>query len=147
VREIVNAVFYLARSGCAWRMLPHDYPPWKTVSYYFYTWRDAGVWERLHHIQGLRPPAQAVDRRADDRLVRPVPAAREGLRAQPGQQRGVDLHRHDPPHEPPAGARPRSRQPPAPTAAPPGGTRYAANLDALSDVGGRRVSGSPPTGN
>ena len=47
-REIVNAVFYLARSGCTWRMLPHDFPPWKTVSYYFYTWRDAGVWEKLH---------------------------------------------------------------------------------------------------
>ena len=29
-------------------MLPHDFPPWKTVSYYFYTWRDRGVWERLH---------------------------------------------------------------------------------------------------
>ena len=44
VREIVNAVLYLARGGCAWRMLPHDFPPWKTVSYYFYTWRDRGVW-------------------------------------------------------------------------------------------------------
>ena len=42
LREIVNAVLYLARGGCAWRMLPHDFPPWKTVSYYFYTWRDAG---------------------------------------------------------------------------------------------------------
>ena len=50
VQEVVNAVFYLARSGCAWRMLPHDFPPWKTVSYYFYTWRDAGVWERLHDV-------------------------------------------------------------------------------------------------
>ncbi len=50
VREIVQAIFYLARSGCAWRMLPHDFPPWKTVSYYFYTWRDLGVWERLHDI-------------------------------------------------------------------------------------------------
>ena len=48
VREIVNAVLYLARSGCSWRMLPHDFPPWKTVSYYFYTWRDSGVWERVH---------------------------------------------------------------------------------------------------
>jgi putative transposase len=48
VREIVNAVFYLARSGCAWRMLPHDFPPWKAVSYYFYTWRDNGTWERVH---------------------------------------------------------------------------------------------------
>ena len=48
LREIVNAVLYLARGGCSWRMLPHDFPPWKTVSYYFYTWRDAGVWERVH---------------------------------------------------------------------------------------------------
>jgi putative transposase len=50
VREIVNAVLYLARGGTSWRMLPHDFPPWKTVSYYFYTWRDAGVWERVHGI-------------------------------------------------------------------------------------------------
>ena len=48
LREIVNAALYLARGGCSWRMLPHDFPPWKTVSYYFYTWRDAGVWERAH---------------------------------------------------------------------------------------------------
>ena len=50
LREIVNAAFYLARSGCAWRMLPHDFPPWKTVSYYFYTWRDRGVWEEVHDV-------------------------------------------------------------------------------------------------
>ena len=47
-KDIVDAVFYLARTGAGWRSLPHDFPPWKTVSYYFYTWRDAGVWERLH---------------------------------------------------------------------------------------------------
>src|SRR3954467_838106 len=47
-REIVDAMCYLARAGCAWRMLPHDFPPWKTVSYHFYTWRDQGVWERVH---------------------------------------------------------------------------------------------------
>src|SRR3954447_13047147 len=40
LREIVNAALYLARSGCSWRMLPHDFPPWKTVSYYFYTWQE-----------------------------------------------------------------------------------------------------------
>ena len=48
LREVVNAVLYLARGGCTWRMLPHDFPPWKAVSYYFYTWRDAGAWERVH---------------------------------------------------------------------------------------------------
>ncbi len=36
-REIVDAALYLAKGGCSWRMLPHDFPPWKTVSYYFYT--------------------------------------------------------------------------------------------------------------
>src|SRR5262245_41797226 len=46
--EIVNAIFYLDRAGCPWRLLPHDFPPWKTVSYYFYTWRDDGTWERVH---------------------------------------------------------------------------------------------------
>jgi putative transposase len=40
----------MARSGCAWRLLPHHFPPWKTVSYYFYTWRDQGVWEKVHHL-------------------------------------------------------------------------------------------------
>ena len=47
-KDLVDAVFYLARTGAPWRMLPHDFPPWKTVSYSFYTWRDAGVWEQLH---------------------------------------------------------------------------------------------------
>src|SRR5215216_220677 len=44
-KDIVDAVLYLARTGCQWRSLPHDFPPWKTVSYYFYAWREAGVWE------------------------------------------------------------------------------------------------------
>src|SRR5262249_28093645 len=61
VRGIVNAVLYLPRSGCAWRMLPHDFPPWKTVSYYFYTWRDAGLWAEVHAI--LRTAVRAFDGR------------------------------------------------------------------------------------
>ncbi len=35
LREIVDAVFYVVKSGCAWRLLPHDFPPWKTVYHYF----------------------------------------------------------------------------------------------------------------
>jgi putative transposase len=61
LRDIVDAILYLARAGCAWRMLPHDFPPWKTVSYYFYTWRDAGVWERVH--AALRAEIRATDGR------------------------------------------------------------------------------------
>ena len=47
-REILNAIFYLVKSGCAWRLLPHDFPPWKTVYYYFRAWRVDGTWERIH---------------------------------------------------------------------------------------------------
>jgi putative transposase len=47
-REILNAIFYLLRSGCAWRLLPRDLPPWKTVYHYFRLWRLSGLWERLN---------------------------------------------------------------------------------------------------
>ena len=49
MREILDAVFYILRSGCAWRLLPHDdFPPRKTVYHYFRAWRIDGTWERLH---------------------------------------------------------------------------------------------------
>lgn len=48
IREVVNAIFYILRAGCAWRMLPHDFPPWQTVYGYFRTWRKEGVWEVMN---------------------------------------------------------------------------------------------------
>lgn len=48
LREVWNALRYVARSGCQWRMLPHDFPPWETVYYYFQLWRDDGTFERLN---------------------------------------------------------------------------------------------------
>jgi len=48
LREILDAVFYVLKSGCAWRLLPHDFPPWKTVYHYFRSWRLDGTWERMH---------------------------------------------------------------------------------------------------
>ena len=48
MREVVNAILYSLRSGCQWRMLPTDFPPYQTVYHYFRTWRRAGVWERMH---------------------------------------------------------------------------------------------------
>ena len=47
-RAILDAVFYVVRSGCAWRMLPHDLPPWRIVYYYFMVWRRAGLWQKMH---------------------------------------------------------------------------------------------------
>jgi putative transposase len=50
VREILNAILYVLRSGCAWRLLPHDLPPWKTVYHYFRLWRLQDLWEQLHAV-------------------------------------------------------------------------------------------------
>ncbi len=47
-REILNGMFYIVRSGCAWRLLPHDLPPWKTVYHYNRLWRKDGTWERMN---------------------------------------------------------------------------------------------------
>jgi putative transposase len=52
--EILNAIFYIARSGCAWRLLPNDFPPWKTIHHYFRRWRIDGTWKKLHGALGKR---------------------------------------------------------------------------------------------
>ena len=48
LREMVDAIFYHLRTGGAWRMLPHDFPPWQTVYGKFRDWRLDGIWEKLH---------------------------------------------------------------------------------------------------
>ncbi len=49
LREVVNAILYVLRSGCPWRMLPKDFPPHSTVQRYFYAWRDDATWQRINH--------------------------------------------------------------------------------------------------
>ena len=44
-RDLVNAILYVTRSGCSWRMLPHDFPPWQSVYGYFRRWRLSGLWK------------------------------------------------------------------------------------------------------
>jgi len=68
MRQIINAILYLTRTGCAWRYLPRDYPPWKTVYGYFRQWRINGLWERIH--DALR----AAVRQAEGRLRQPSAA-------------------------------------------------------------------------
>jgi len=50
IREVLNAIFYRLRSGCQWRMLPKEFPPWYHVWYYYHTWRDDGTWQRINTI-------------------------------------------------------------------------------------------------
>jgi len=67
LREIVNALFYIAATGCQWRALPTHFPPRSTVQGYFYTWRDDGTWDWING---------ALVKRAREALGRnPVPSA------------------------------------------------------------------------
>ena len=62
LREIWNAIFYLTRTGCGWRALPHDLPPWSDVWDHFRRWRDTGTLARVHdalHAQVRRAVGKA----------------------------------------------------------------------------------------
>jgi putative transposase len=60
IREILDAIFfYVLRGGCAWRLLPHDFPPWQTAYHYFRLWRIDGTWERIHDILRERTRVRA----------------------------------------------------------------------------------------
>jgi putative transposase len=61
IRRVVDGIFYRNRSGCQWRMLPTDFPPWQTVYYYFAKWRDDGTWQRL--LDALREQVRVADGR------------------------------------------------------------------------------------
>ena len=48
LRAVIDAILYLLRTGCQWRLIPSDFPPWGTVWWYFWRWRHDGVWVRVH---------------------------------------------------------------------------------------------------
>lgn len=68
MREVMNAILYVVRSGCTWRMIPHDLPPWSTAWGYFRRWRKDGSWERIHdalcprvrELEGREPSPSAA---------------------------------------------------------------------------------------
>jgi transposase len=82
VRSVVNALLYMVRTGCQWRQLPREFPPYTTVQNYFYGWRDGGVLERINfelllqtrEVAGREPgPSAGV---VDNRSKPLKPAAR-----------------------------------------------------------------------
>jgi putative transposase len=48
LREILNGIFYVTRTGCQWRLVPHDFPPWWTLYFYFRVWKVLGAWEKIN---------------------------------------------------------------------------------------------------
>ena len=82
MREVLNALFYLTRTGCAWRMLPKDYPPKDTVYYYFKTFRQDGTWERIHDLMRRRV------RRKHGKFQRPSAAIIDSQSVKTTEKRG-----------------------------------------------------------
>jgi putative transposase len=81
-RELVNAMLYWLRSGCAWRLLPHAFPPWQTVYHYWRAWRCEGRWERLLGVLRARKrPGRAACR----------PQVGRSLTARQGVAQSADL--------------------------------------------------------
>ena len=50
IRSVVNGLLYWARTGCQWRMIPHEFEHWSVIRYYFDTWRKDGTWERINTL-------------------------------------------------------------------------------------------------
>lgn len=86
LREVINAVLYLTSGGCAWRSLPKDFPPWKTVYDYFSNWVKNGIWRTLHQVLRAKVRVQ------EGKDVAPYVAIIDGqsVKASHGEERGWD---------------------------------------------------------
>ncbi len=82
LREILNAILYVLRTGCAWRMLPHDLPPWQTVYKYFRGFSEDGTWERVH--DAMRPNV----REGEGRSAMPTAAIIDSQSVKTTEKRG-----------------------------------------------------------
>ena len=82
-REVVNAILYMLRGGQAWRLLPHDFPPWQTVYSYLRRWQAEGVWQRIHHAVLM------ADRERAGREASPTAAIIDSQSVRTGDQQGA----------------------------------------------------------
>ncbi len=101
MREIVNAIFYLLRSGCSWQLLPHDLPNWKTVYDYYRQWRQNGEWELMNTALRVElrialgreatPSAMSVGSQS----VKTTEKGGHGASMGEAHQRSETLHKHE----------------------------------------------------
>jgi transposase len=87
-REIVNGILYVLRSGCPWRLVPHDLPAWGTLYWYFRTWRDEGIWDQI--LQSLRQRVRQKQGREPEPSAAVIDSQSVNTSAVRGPEKGYD---------------------------------------------------------